>query len=322
GISNIAKPLIGLFPNPVTTWITTLFLKFTDRIGKGLRTAPRDAIIADSGGKTGGSFGLHRAMDTTGAVLGPLVAFFLIFYFFSIFQNMTLTYAAVIIFSIVPGSIALVFIIIARDPKREKGKFEPKESSPITKELVQLIVIMAIAEFASIDLAFFIVRAQDFIFAPFIPLIVALSNLVYVFFAILAGRMSDKIGRKRVILMGLGILLITSIGMAMPYQPSLILIPLIVTFFVFFGMYHGFVDPVSRAFVSDLMGKRKKGKGYGLYYFVIGIVTLPESIIFGFIYDAFSYFVAFLYASVLLGICMIIFGLKKFDMKKEELVDS
>ena len=176
------------------------------------------------------------------------------------------------------------------------------------------LAVFLIAEFASIDLAFFIVRACDFMPQFAIPLIVALSNLFYVIFAIFAGRLSDKIGRKTTILMGLGILLITSLGMSIPFPELGILSILVITlFFALFGIYHGFVDPVSRAFVSDVTGKSKKGRGYGLYYLVVGLVTLPESIIFGIIYQFFGFTSAFLYSSVLLAVSMAIFAIKKFN---------
>lgn len=308
GISNVAKPLIAFSP----TWEPVLILKFTDRIGKGIRTAPRDAIIADSGGKKGGAFGLHRAMDTAGAVLGPLVAFFLILFFATTTKNLVATYAGVILFSIVPGLVALFFIIVAKDPKRAKDVFKPEEPSKITRKLISLVAVMAIAEFASIDLAFFIIRAKDFIPEFGIPLVVALSNVVYLVFAIYAGRLSDSIGRKPAILIGLGLLLATSIGMAIPYPPAFYCAILIIIFFVLFGAYHGFVDPVSRAFVSDLVPS-KKGRGYGLYYLVVGLVTLPESILFGLFYDYLGFTFAFVYSSILLAVCMVIFALKKFN---------
>jgi len=311
-LSNISKPLIALFPN----WESILVLKFTDRIGKGLRTSPRDAIIAESSTlshKTGAAFGIHRAMDTTGAILGPLTASLLLIYVFTNSTNITLIYQFIIGLSLIPGIIAIVFVILAKDIKREREKLEHRPNSiTMNKKFVSLVVIMAFAEFASIDLAFFILRARDFISFQFIPLIVALSNIVYVLFSIIGGKISDKIGRKNVILSGLGILLICSVILIFNYPPGLYLAPLITSIFVLFGMYHGLVDPVSRAMVSDIVGNNRKDKAYGLYYLTIGLVTLPESILFGYFYQFFNYSFAFTFSSIFLAICMCIFAIKKF----------
>ncbi|MHA1784311.1 MAG: MFS transporter, partial [Candidatus Helarchaeota archaeon] len=107
-ISNFSKPFIGIFPN----WLVTLGLKFTDRIGKGIRTSPRDAIIADCTDKKvrGKSFGLHRALDTTGAILGPLTASILLF--------IGLSYNMIIILSIIPGVIAILVLLFVKETKK------------------------------------------------------------------------------------------------------------------------------------------------------------------------------------------------------------
>ncbi|MBD3230657.1 MAG: hypothetical protein GF329_20930 [Candidatus Lokiarchaeota archaeon] len=91
------------------------------------------------------------------------------------------------------------------------------------------------------------------------------------------------------------------------------LILLIILIFVLFGAYHGFVDPTSRALISDIAGENKKGRAYGLYYLIIGLLTLPESITFGFFYDYFGHGIEFLFSSILLAISMIIFAIKKFQ---------
>ncbi|MHA1270003.1 MAG: MFS transporter [Candidatus Helarchaeota archaeon] len=310
-LSNFSKPLIAVFP----TWESTLALKFADRIGKGLRTSPRDAIIAEGSmgtHKTGSAFGIHRALDTMGAILGPFTASLLIIFFFSFTSNVTLVYQYIIALSLIPGLIAIVFVILAKDIKRNnKDKSSQLSSKIIDKKFVSLVVILAIAEFASIDLAFFIVRARDFMPDQFIPFIVALSNVIYAIFAIFGGKISDKIGRKIVILSGLSILLLCSILLIFTYPSGPYLTIFITSIFVLFGLYHGLVDPVARAMVSDAVGKNKKDKAYGLYYLIIGLVTLPESTLFGFFYQSFGYSFAFTFSSIFLAISICIFAVKK-----------
>ena len=190
-ISNISKPLIAVFP----FWETTLVLKFTDRVGKGIRTSPRDSIIADSqdnGKKTGSAFGVHRALDTLGAILGPTTAFLLISFLLNLTTNTTLIYQIIIGISIIPGLVSVVLVIFAKDIKKGTDSKSEKKKDKWTKEFVFLVAILAVAEFASIDLAFFIARSQDFISYQFIPLIVAISNISYVVFSLIGGKVSDN----------------------------------------------------------------------------------------------------------------------------------
>jgi MFS family permease len=132
---------------------------------------------------------------------------------------------------------------------------------------------------------------------------------MYALSAIYAGRISDKIGRKKVIIWGLIILLTVCIGLSLPIKASEMSILLITVFFSLYGLYKGLVDPVSRAFVADFAGKEKRGSAYGLYYLIIGLTCIPETFLFGYIYEIFSASYAFIYASSILIISIILFSI-------------
>ena len=316
-LSNLSKPLIGLSPS----WEMVLGLKATDRVGKGLRTSSRDALISFYATKKGKAFGLHRAMDTLGAVIGSLLAFLLLLYAWS--------YSQIIFFSIIPGLIAIALLIPIKDVSSEVldkklGKKIRKETSgKIDKNFIKLIVILGVIEFASLDVVFLILRAKDYIppdLIYLIPVFYLILNLVYTIFSPINGSLSDKIGRKPMIVIGLSILLISCVILAFPIEVSLFSLVLIIVIYIMHGFYLASVDPISRAFIADLAGEEKRGRAYGYYYLSVGFISMVEALIFGYIYSVFSYTWAFIYISILLAVCIIIFTITDFSkiLKKSE----
>jgi MFS family permease len=316
-ISNLSKPFIGFSPS----WEYILGLKATDRLGKGLRTSSRDALISYYAVKKGKAFGLHRAMDTLGAVVGSLLAFIFLFWAWS--------YSEIIFFSIFPGICAIVLILMVKDvdpTKIDETKFkyygQPKVDK-IDRNFIKLIIILGVIEFASLDIAFLIIRSTDYITTELIyliPIFYLLSNIVYVIFSPLTGMLSDKIGRKPLIVSGLSALLIACILLAFPIEISTSALILIIIIYIMFGFYLASVDPISRAYIADLAGKNKRGRAYGYYYLSVGLISLVESVIFSLIYYFFSYTWAFIYISILLFTCIIVFIMTDFSkiiQKKE-----
>jgi len=191
----------------------------------------------------------------------------------------------------------------------------------IDKNFIKLILILGVIEFASLDIAFLIIRSTDYVeFIFLIPLLYLLSNIVYVIFAPLTGKASDKIGRKPIIFIGLSTLLISCIIRSFPIEISMFSLFLIILIFMMFGFYMATVDPISRAYIADLAGKNKRGRAYGYYYLSVGLISLVESIIFALIYEMFSFTVAFIYISIMLFICIIIFAATDFSkiIRKED----
>jgi len=316
-LSNLSKPLIGLSPS----WEMVLGLKTTDRIGKGLRTSSRDALISYYAEKKGRAFGLHRAMDTLGAVFGSLLAFILLYFAW--------TYSQIIFFSIIPGLIAIALILPVKDIssreliKKSGMKSKKERMEKIDKNFIKLIVILGVIEFASLDVVFLILRAADYVPVDLIfliPIFYLILNLVYTIFSPINGSLSDKIGRKPVIVVGLSILLISCIILAFPIQVSPFSIVVIIIIYIMHGFYLASVDPISRAYIADLAGKEKRGRAYGYYYFSVGFISMVEALVFGFIYSAFSYTWAFIYISILLAVCIVIFTITDFSriVKKAE----
>lgn len=315
-LSNLSKPFIGLSPS----WELVLALKSTDRIGKGLRTSSRDALISYYSPKKGKAFGLHRSMDTLGAVLGSLLSFLLLFLGWSFTQ--------IIFFSIIPGLIAILLIIPVKDVSPEiieKGldsKLKKNKIEKIDKNFIKLIIILGVIEFASLDVSFLIIRAADYVFPGLvflIPVFYLILNVVYTIFSPINGGLSDRVGRKPVIIVGLSILLLSCIFLAFPINISIFSLVFIILIYIMYGFYMASVDPISRAYIADLAGKEKRGRAYGYYYFSVGFISMAESLLFGLIYDMFSFTWAFIYVSILLLVCIIIFTVTDFSkiIKKE-----
>ena len=307
-ISNLSKPFMAFSPS----WQYVLGLKATDRFGKGLRTSSRDTMISYYATEKGKAFGMHRAMDTLGAVVGSMLAFLFLF--------LTWTYSQIIFFSIIPGFIAIILILTIKDvnPNEIDEKLgsqdDQTKSEKIDKNFIKLIIILGVIEFASLDIAFLQIRAGDFVdLIYFIPVFYMLSNIVYTILSPITGTISDKIGRKKVIEIGLIILLISCILLAFPVNISSYSFILILIIFLMYGFYLASIDPISRAYIADLAGERKRGRAYGYYYLSVGLISMAESLIFGLIYDFFSYTWAFIYVSILLVVCIIVFSITDFS---------
>ncbi|MFW9952568.1 MAG: MFS transporter [Candidatus Thorarchaeota archaeon] len=307
-VSNLSKPLMAFSPS----WEIILGLKSIDRAGKGLRTSARDTLISYYAIEKGKSFGVHRALDTSGAVLGAVLAFVLLYYAW--------TYQQIILFSIIPGICAIILILFIKDVDptklKEVVKFQSKvpKVDRIDRNFIKLIIILGVIEFASINISFLQLRSIDYLFADFfIPILYLISNVVYMALSPFLGSLSDKIGRKPVIITGLSMLLVLSIILAVPVDINLFSLILIIIIWIIFGFYMASVDPISRAYIADLVGKNKRGRAYGYYYLSVGLISLGESVIFGFIYNSFSYTVAFIYVSILLLLCIIIFAITDFS---------
>jgi MFS family permease len=309
-ISNLSKPFIGLSLN----WESVLALKSIDRFGKGLRTSSRDVLISYYAKERGKGFGIHRAMDTSGAVIGSLLAFLFLYFAW--------TYSQIIFFAIFPGLVAIVLILTVKDvdPNKLEKSGILKEKGPrvdkINRKFIKLVIILGVIEFASLDIAFLILRSADYVgpkLIYLIPLFYLTSNIVYMICSPITGTISDKIGRKPVIIIGLSTLLVSCIILAFPISVSTASILLILTIFILFGFYMASVDPISRAYIADLAGKNKRGRAYGYYYLSVGLISMGEGVIFGLIYDIFTYTGAFIYDAILLFVCLIIFFITDFS---------
>ena len=257
---------------------------------------------------------MHRAMDTLGAVVGSLLAFLLLI--------MTWSFSEIIFFSIFPGICAIVLIIFIKDvdpTKLDESKLKyygESREDKIDRKFIRLIIILGVIEFASLDIAFLQIRSEAYITPGLlflIPVFYLLTNIVYMIFSPITGSLSDKVGRKPVILSGLSILLFSCIFLAIPIESSIFSLIIIIIIYALFGFYLASVDPISRAYIADLAGKNKRGRAYGYYYLSVGLISLGESLIFGLIYDLFSFFWAFIYISVLLFICIIVFSITDFS---------
>jgi MFS family permease len=298
-LSALGKPLLSV----ASAGWHVLLIRFLDRFGKGVRTSPRDALIADSvPDRKGIYFGLHRAMDSSGAMVGPLLAFLLL----PLLNN---NYRTLFLLATIPALLSVFVLIFFVKEKRigmplNDTRFKLKLSTFDRRFKLFLLVTLIFSLGNSTD-AFLMLRAKDVgVGLAMLPLLWLVVNLVYTLFSIPAGYLSDRAGRKIVILFALLIYSLTYLGFAWANKTFQVWL-----LFAFYGLYYGFANGTMRAFVADLVPGDKKATAYGIFHGTLGFTALPASLIFGFLWQTMGASYAFLLGAVLAMIAGVILWL-------------
>lgn len=278
-VSTIVKPILYL----ASSWSAVLGVRVADRVGKGLRTAPRDALIADSIGESqrGLSFGLHRAMDTAGAFCGLLIAAGVIWAMQagggvlerSTFQN-------VVLLSIVPAVLAVLVLAFGAREIPRRGAVTQLPSLTLggfDSRFRGFLAILVLFTLGNSSDAFLILRAQERGLSVLAVMGALLAlNLVYTLVSGPAGMLSDRIGRRRVIVGGWLLYGLVYLGFALAGAGWQVWI-----LYALYGVYYGITEGVARALVADIVKPEQRGTAYGLYNAVIGVTALPASFLAG-----------------------------------------
>jgi len=311
-LSTLAKPFMLI----AGTWGPVMAIRFADRFGKGIRTAPRDALLADSSSESerGKAYGFHRAMDTSGAALGLVAAAAVVFLLQREVVNLQVdTYRWLVILGIIPAFIALFFFLFIREPPKEQacrlvpsckaGENKPAAaSSPALNNKFKIFLcIVFLFTLGNSSDAFLILRAQDLgnnVF--YIILMMILFNAVYALFSVPAGMLSDKIGRRRVILLGWSVYALVYLGFAVLDQPWTVWL-----LWGLYGLYYGLAEGVARALVCDLVPEDRRGTAFGMYHGVVGITLLPASLIAGWLWQSVNPAAPFYFGAIMAGLAVI-----------------
>ena len=281
GLSSLMKPFFIVATRPCQV----LLIRVVERVGKGVRSAPRDALIADSTAPDymGRAFGFHKAMDSLGAVLGPVVA--LIVILFVATSDEMEKYRLIFTIAVIPAFVALPFILLVRE-KRPKQRTATgtflADIHRLGRPFWILIAIVVVFYAGEISYAFFILQAeaQGLSLANTIVLYI-LFNVVFVLVAIPSGSISDRLGRRPVILASFGLFALTCVIMAGAEDLLLLVIG-----FILFGVYKGSSEGVLKAFVVDIVPVGLRATALGAFHTSVGLVMLPGGIIAGLLWDA------------------------------------
>lgn len=282
-ILGYASSTLGKFVLFVSTsWVHVLAGRVIDRFGKGVRTAPRDALIADSAreGRRGAAFGLHRAMDTLGAAIGVLLAYFLIL-------RSPDNLRGIFLFSLIPAGLGVAVLFFVREKrgglKPEAKKIEFKWR-PLDRRLKLFLIFTFLFTLGNSSNQFLLLRAKDMgAPLPRVILFYLAYNIVYALAAYPAGRLSDYIGRKR--LLALGYLFYGLVYLGFALNNSLANFWLL---FGVYGLYIGFTEGVEKALVADIAPSQLRATVIGLHATLVGIGLLPASILAGFLWKAYG----------------------------------
>ncbi|RJP70832.1 MAG: MFS transporter [Ignavibacteriales bacterium] len=297
GLSAISKPLPGLLPH----FSTVLFSRISDRIGKGIRTAPRDALLASyAEGNTGTVFGFHRGMDTLGAAIGPILSLVLL----GIYPE---NYTLIFLIAFIPSVIAMGFTFLVKDkqfiPKsKDKGRYSTFwQSSP--SEYKRLIVLLTIFSLVNSSDVFLILKSRDISQSSTLAIAgYIFYNLVYAAFSYPAGILSDKFGKKKIFVSGLLIFSLVYFGFGISQNVILMWV-----LFALYGIYASATEGIAKAWVSDLIPNEYRSSAIGLLTMLSGFAVMLGSVVTGFLWDQFGSAVPFYISSaVSFIICLIL----------------
>ena len=295
--SAISKILLSL----AFSWPFVLFARFVDRFGKGTRTSARDALITESSEESvrGRSFGFHRAFDTLGAVIGPLIALLAIHY---LDKNYRLIFFLAFIHACV-GILLLLFLV----KEKTKGKnpsatlnLSWRNLDPSFKNFLLISFIFALGNSSDV---FLILRAQNLgLSVTLVVALYVLFNFTYAIFSMPAGIISDKIGPKKVLLTGF--LLFSAVYLFFGLAPSSIFLWLL---FPVYGMYMALTEGVGKAYISNLVPREKTGTAFGVYQTTIGLCTFFASLIAGLFWTYIDVSAPFIFGSIMAAISAFLF---------------
>ena len=297
-LASFARPLLAF----ARTWTQVLVIRLTDRVGKGIRTAPRDAMIADTVRveQRGIAFGFHRAMDHAGAVIGPLVGYALVVLFVVNRQAPTTNeFSRIFIIASVP---ALIAVLVAVFFMRE-SPVHVHDGAPMAKlslrgfdsNFKRFLVVLALFTLSNSSDSFLILRARDSgVSIAMVPLLWAAHHGTKVLSSLLGGDLSDRLGRKRLIVSGWALYAAVYAGFAFATNVASLWI-----LFLIYGIYFGLAEGAEKALVADLVRPEQRGTAYGLYNLAFGITVFPASLMMGMIWDWKGPEVAFLVSAML-----------------------
>ncbi|MDD4922414.1 MAG: MFS transporter [Bacteroidales bacterium] len=299
GISALIMPLYAFVASP----LQVLYLRFIERVGKGIRTAPRDSLVAGSvtNGETGKSFGVQKAMDNMGAIVGPLLAFTLLIFYPE-------NYKLIFVLAAIPGFMGILVLIFGiREAKKQNHQLLKQfRFRDFPKKFYLFLAIIFVFTLGNSTDALLLVKANEVgVKVAFIPLVYLISSIVSVLLAIPMGTLSDKIGKEKLLIGGFLIYAMVYFGFGINSNLNVI-----VMLFAMYGLYSAMTDGIQKAFISDIIGKNIKGTGLGIYNALLGLTLLPASLIAGILYDHVNSSVPFYFGAftaVLSAILMIWF---------------
>jgi MFS family permease len=285
GLSSIVRPFVGMAGG----WLQVLALRFADRLGKGIRSSPRDAMLATFATESnrGQIFGFHRGMDHAGAVMGPLIAAAFLYF-------RPDDYRTLFALTIVPGLIVILILLRIPDTRRETSS-TPNSHLPtpnrhsaetsgeghrLPRAFWHAMALVFLFSLGNASDAFLLLRFADVGIAPFwIPLLWSAIHVVKTASSVIGGRISDRMGRRQVI--GIGWLLYAAVYAAFAITDSP---PALVVVFLVYGLYFGLTEGVEKAWVADLAPAAGRGNAFGVYNALIGFGALGASLLFGYLW--------------------------------------
>ncbi|MBX3289041.1 MAG: MFS transporter [Acidobacteria bacterium] len=305
-LAAVARPLLAF----VTTWPQVLFVRTADRVGKGIRGAPRDALLAADVPyeKRGLAFGFNRAADHLGAVVGPVIAFLLLTFLAANAEEPTAKeYQQVFLFASIPvvlGLFVVIFFVHEERPAAELSSDDPIKFSlrEFDGNFLRFLGVIALFTLSNSTDAFLLLRAEQAGIAPaMLPLLWMVLHFSKVFFSLLGGDLSDKIGRKTMIIAGWAVYALVYAGFAFvesAWQAWIL--------FIIYGAYFGMTEGVEKALVADMVRDEKRGTAFGFYNLAYGITVFPASLMFGFLWYQFGAAAAFLTSAAISVLAIIL----------------
>jgi MFS family permease len=277
-LATLSRPLVALATAP---W-HVLAVRVTDRVGKGIRSAPRDALIAAAApeGGAGRAFGFHRAMDHAGAVVGPLVATLLL--------GLGVALRDVFWLALIPGALAVATLLAVREVPTPPAPAAEAAAGRLSPALRGYLVILALFALGNSSDAFLLLRARDLgVPVEAVPLLWALLHGSKVVWSYVGGAYADRMPRTHLIVAGWCIYAFTYLGFGLasaPWQAWLL--------FAVYGVHHGLCEPAEKALVKDLAPAELRGRAYGFYNFTVGASAIPAGLLTGWLWESLGAFVA------------------------------